>query len=388
MAYDPKSLLGFGAAGLIISALIITAFQLLPISVTPNVPVTPDVPIVDPIVETVKGLLIVKVKDAPKELQELNITVDGVRVHRAGNGTEEDPSWMEVTLVETGPFNLLELTDFSIVLAVGELPIGKYTEIRLHVLEAFANISDKSGNYAIEELGIVANGWLKVKVNFTLDEANITTLILDIDVNEKSIVNSKKLHPVVKTVVEKEKGEKKGWLKPVQTHFRWANDSEGSYEWLADEDEAIMGVAANGSVLRLRLAIENDGKANWSGVELKLQYTNDTEGDWTDVNATGSEGIWRYFDGNGTDKALVENLFLTGSNVMEHFVESSSTETIVMVPVDDQGEWDVCIESNGADPDETYYFRFVLSDGTPLYDYSEYPTLTTTLEVGSIRGVR
>jgi hypothetical protein len=383
LAYDTKSLLSFGAAGLIISALIISAFQLLPMSVTPNVPVTPDVPVIDPIVETVKGLLIVRVKDAPKELQELNITIDGVRVHRAGNDTEEDPSWIEVTLVETEPFNLLALTDFSIVLAVDELPTGKYTEIRLHVVEANAKIDDE-----IVPLGIVANGWLKVKVHFTIDEEDITTLILDIDVNEKSIVNSKKLHPVVKTVIEKEKGEKKGWLKPVQTHFRWANDSGGSFEWLADEDEAIMGVAANGSILRLRLAIENDGKINWSDVELKLQYTNDTEGDWTDVNASGSDGVWRYFDGNGTDKALVGNLFLTGSDVMEHFVESSPTETIVMVPVDEQGEWDVCIESNGADPDETYYFRFVLSDGTLLYDYSEYPTLSTTLEVGSIRGVR
>jgi hypothetical protein len=376
--------LGFGAAGLIISALIITAFQLLPLSVTPNTPVTPDVPnvdqIVDPIVETVKGLLIVKVKDAPKELQELFIQIDGVRVHRIPNDTDEGSPWMDVTVMQEEPFNLLELTDFAIVLAAEELPVGNYTEIRFHVIGANATIDGEN-----VPLRIVANGWLKVKVHFTIDE-EVTTLTLDIDVHEKSIVNSKKLHPVIKTDVEK--GERKGWFKPVQAHFRWANDSEGSFEWLADEDEAIMGVAANGSILRLRLAIENDGKANWSDVELKLQYTNDTEGDWTDVNATGSDGIWRYFDGNGTDKALVGNLFLTGSDVMEHFVESSPTETIVMVPVDEQGEWDACIESNGADPDETYYFRFVLSDGTPLYDYSEYPTLITTLEVGSIRGVR
>ena len=32
---------------------------------------------------------------------------------------------------------------------------------------------------------------------------------------------------------------------------------------------------------------------------------------------------------------------------------------------------------DGAIEEKTYYFRFVLSDGTPLDAYSEYPTLTT-----------
>lgn len=71
------------------------------------------------------------------------------------------------------------------------------------------------------------------------------------------------------------------------------------------------------------------------------------------------------------------NLYLNGSSVHEHFVESSPTETIVKILIGGQGEWDICIESNEADAETTYYFRFVLSDGTPLNGYQKYPTLTT-----------
>jgi len=368
MAYDPKRVVVFGATGLLISAVLIMILQLSPLPIIPEIPVVP-----------AQGLLIIKVKDAPTELQELWMKIDEVRVHRVTEEANGESPWIDVTVVQTDRFDLLTLTDFSIVLATQELPVGNYNEIRLGIYNN-PDPEDEDNTYAIidEEkvpLKVVANGKLMIKVHFALREEGVTTIEVDIQVHNTSIIRSKTLHPVVKATVEE---DGIGRSKPVQTHFRWANDSGGSFEWLASEDETVTEIATEGDVLRLRLSVLNDEDgAIWSGVQLKLQYANDTEGDWTDVNATGSDGVWRYFDGNGTDKALVGNLFLSGSDVMEHFVESSPTETIVMVPVDEQGEWDVCIESNGADPDETYYFRFVFSDGTPLYDYSEYPTLTT-----------
>jgi len=79
----------------------------------------------------------------------------------------------------------------------------------------------------------------------------------------------------------------------------------------------------------MRLSIKNDGDAIWSGVRLKLQYTtdgpDDPEADWSDVDAQGGEGMWRYHDGLGTDKATMTWLYLYGSTVKEHFVESSPT---------------------------------------------------------------
>jgi len=110
---------------------------------------------------------------------------------------------------------------------------------------------------------------------------------------------------------------------------------------------------------------------------LKVQYSiNQT--DWDDVGT----GEWLYADGLGNDGGQIGigGLLLTGSTVQEHFVESAPTVTIMDIPVDGQGEWDICIESDGAIPGKTYYFRLVLSDGTSLDLYSEYPTLKTVTE--------
>lgn len=141
---------------------------------------------------------------------------------------------------------------------------------------------------------------------------------------------------------------------------------------LVSENTSISDVALTGAVLRLRLSIRNIGTAAWSAVQLKVQYSiNQTE--WYDVGT----GEWLYADGLGVDGAPIGGLLLTGSTVQEHFVESTPTVTIIEVPVDGQGEWDICIESDGAISGKTYYFRLVLSDGTSLDVYSEYPTLTT-----------
>jgi hypothetical protein len=325
-------------------------------------PIIPELPVVQ-----AKSLLVIKVKDAPAELQELFIEIDEVRVHRVLEEEDGESPWLNVTVHQTDPFDLLLLEDFAIVLATSELPVGEYTEIRLHVQSAYANISDQE---ELVPLRVVANGWLMVKANFTLGEKNVTTVVVDIQVNETPIIRAKILHPVVKATVE---AEGVGASETVQTNYRWADDTDPFGDWKAGENMSITDVAITGDVLRLRLAINNTGEATWSEAQLKLQYTNETVEDWTDVGA----GQWLYFNGNGTDGSIIDDFQLSGSTVKEHFVESSPTAIIVDIPVDGQGEWDICIVSDDADPDETYYFRFVLADGTPLDDYIEYPTLTT-----------
>jgi len=313
-----------------------------------------------------KSLLVIKVKDAPATLDELFLQIDGVRVHREGEG---EGTWMDVTVVATDSFDLLTLTEVATVLATEELPVGSYTEIRLHVTDAKATIN---GEPDIPLAIRPETGWLMVKIHFTLEELGVTTIIVDIDVNEEPIVHARILLPVVKATVEQI-----GASMPVQRHYRWADNTD-PLTWKTDaDDKPITDIASTGAVLRIRLSIKNEGTAIWSGVQLKLQYAIDPDGDWYDVDAQGGTGIWRYFDGLGTDKAIVTSLFLAGSSVKEHFVESSPTETIAKIPIGGQGEWDICIESNGAGAGETYYFRFVLSDGTPLKAYAVYPTLTT-----------
>jgi len=378
MAYDLRKLTIFGAVGFLLATSIILSVQLY----TPFMPIVteggkgpasqsqePSSQSQGPTSQSeAKSLLVIKVKDAPAMLKALFLKIDGVRVHRGGKGEGEGP-WMNVTVVATEPFDLLTLRDVATVLAAEELPVGNYTEIRLHVVSANATIDGEKVPLKIRP----ETGWLMVKIHFTLEEQGVTTILIDIDVNEEPIIHAKILTPVVKATVEKI-----GASMPVQNHYRWANNDDAeSPTWKADQDSPITGVALTGAVLRMRLSIKNVGFSIWSGVQLKLQYNTSLTGDWRDVDAQGGAGIWRYSNGLGTDKAIVKKLFLTGSSVNETFVESSPTATIIKIPIGGQGEWDICIVSNGAVAGKTYYFRFVLSDGTPLNAYEKYPTLTT-----------
>ncbi len=357
MAYSFSKVIIFGVIGLILAISIILTVQFLPIleeSLTPDVPVA-----------QVGGVLIVKVKDAPAdELQEVFLLIDQVLVHGKGEGSE---TWKDIPVIATDPFDLLLLEDTSTVLAVGELPAGNYTEIRLHVVNANATINGETDI----PLKVVANGWLKVKVHFTISDALVTSVTIDIDVNPNPIVNAKILHPVVKADVNYILIPDTPTLE--QNYYMWAaNDSVNSPTPFVSENTSINDVALTGEVLRLRLSIRNIGSAEWSAVQLKVQYSINLI-NWDDVGIDA----WLYADGMGDDGVQVGGFLLNGSTVMEHYVESTPTVTIISIQVGDQGEWDICIESNGAIEGKTYYFRFVMSDGTPLDAYSEYPTLTT-----------
>jgi len=356
MAYNLTRATLFGVIGLLLAASIILAVQFSPILEEPPTP-------------EAGGILIIKVTDAPaEELQELFLRIDKVLVHKAGG----DETWKDITVIETEPFNLLLLEDTSTILAVGELPTGTYTEIRLHVDNANATID------GVKELPlqVVANGWLKVKVHFTIEEAPVTSVTIDIEVNPDPIVNARILHPVVKADVKYILMPETPTLAETptleQNYYLWAENDTIDPTPFASENTSISDVALTGAVLRLRLSIRNIGTAAWSAVQLKVQYSiNQT--DWDDAGT----GVWLYSDGLGAEGVQIGKCLLTDSTVQEHFVESAPTVTIIDIPVDGQGEWDICIESDGAIPGKTYYFRLVLSDGTPLDVYSEYPTLKT-----------
>ena len=170
----------------------------------------------------------------------------------------------------------------------------------------------------------------------------------------------------------------KAEISPItnQAHFRWyKDDSAESPTPLASEDFGWGGINSSGYKLRLRIGI-NVTQTTLSGWKFKLQYANSTAGPWKDVGAVGSTEIWRYFNGEGTDKQQIAKLNLTSSTVKEHFVESSPTATMVDIPINGQGEWDFAIETNGVNEFLYWYFRMVKDDGTALSNYSIYPLAT------------
>jgi len=178
MAYETKKLVMGAAGGFLIAVFIISGFVW-----TGTLPVT-----------QAKGLLIIEVKDAPAELNELWLNISAVRVHREGCGNE---TWKEIPVVATEPFDLLRLKNVSKVLAAGELPVGNYTEIRFQIVNAWANTTENKH----QPLKVVAHGWVMVKVHFSIEEVPITSVEIDIEVNERPILNAHKLMPVAKATV-------------------------------------------------------------------------------------------------------------------------------------------------------------------------------------------
>ncbi len=173
----------------------------------------------------------------------------------------------------------------------------------------------------------------------------------------------------------------------TQIHYRWySNDSADSPTSLEVEDTVTFS-AADLDVFRLRLAA-SVATAELHGYTYKIQYqANGTGGAWTDVGAAGGAAILRYYNGLGTDQAVIGNLKLTGSDVKEHFVEASPSAVIATVVSGSQGEWDFCIQANSAVNDSIYYFRIVRNDGTALDTYTQYPALyvrTGLLQAGAL----
>ncbi|MDH5734250.1 MAG: DUF4382 domain-containing protein [Candidatus Bathyarchaeota archaeon] len=183
MAYEKKDVITRAIAGVLTAVLIISG--LLWTGVVPQLTLPPT---------EEKGFVVIKITDAPADLQELWLQIDEVKVHRKGYGNE---TWTNITVIEMGFFNLLSLQNISLVLAAGELPVGNYTEIRFHVVDAWANTTQESH----KQLQITTP-WVKVKQSFfTIKETPITTIKMDVTVNEQPIISAGKLIPVAKAEV-------------------------------------------------------------------------------------------------------------------------------------------------------------------------------------------
>ncbi len=170
----------FGAAGVLVAALIIASFV-----VAGNV-----------FQAQGKGTLTIKVMDKPVELTHLNITIDWVRIQ------DENESWVNLTLTtEPFYFDLLALQNVSETLSETEIPAGNYSMIQMHVLTANATYPDGS-DAELRVPSDVIKVLLKPQLN--LESGGQVTVLIDLqpdDLNSIAISHSLNLRPVIKAVV-------------------------------------------------------------------------------------------------------------------------------------------------------------------------------------------
>lgn len=135
------------------------------------------------------GTLRVALTDAPScGYDEVNVTVEKVRVHRSSSATDTDPGWSEVVLSPAKRVNLLDLTNGVLAeLGQTELPAGTYTQMRLQLASngstaPYANsVVPTGGTETPLDTPSAQQTGLKMNLNLTVAANELADLVLDFD---------------------------------------------------------------------------------------------------------------------------------------------------------------------------------------------------------------
>jgi len=119
------------------------------------------------------GVLSIMVTDAPIVLRNLNITIDHFKV------CNSQGEWFEIPVNgSVAYFDLLKLQNLTREVAVGELPAGNYTMVKMRILHANATLpTGEVVKFRVHTM------YVNVSVHFEIKEGLKTIVILDIDLN-------------------------------------------------------------------------------------------------------------------------------------------------------------------------------------------------------------
>jgi hypothetical protein len=143
------------------------------------------------------GTMQVYVTDAPpKDVTAIEIKASSVEAHKAD---ADENTW--VTLLNEPPiFDLVKAMGVNVLLGDTEVPVGKYTQIRLNIDEVTVTLN---GQQVKAE---VPSEKLKLVGQITVEEGKKTSISLDFDAEKSIIVSGADkvaLKPVVKLIVAK-----------------------------------------------------------------------------------------------------------------------------------------------------------------------------------------
>lgn len=154
-----------------------------------------------------KGNLSVLLTDWPildKEVTAVNIIVTKVEVRQIAE-ENDDAGWITFS-APNEEFNLLDLQNGTTVsLGDANIPVGTYTELRLHVSEENNTIEledDETEQYPLKIPSGTSSG-VKIKYTFTISESGWTVITLDFDAQQsvKAVGDGDdaeyQLHPVI-----------------------------------------------------------------------------------------------------------------------------------------------------------------------------------------------
>jgi len=157
---------------------------------------------------TQQGTLTVLLIDAPVELDQLNVTVKQLEVHKVGDG-DADGEWIPLMEEEEEiTFNLLYYQEGrTLQLASEELDSGNFSKIRMFVSEANASyIDDVETPIPLK----VPSDKIDVIVKFEIKEDEKVIVTIDMEADWIAINRNNMLRPVLKATVTEEPYQNQG----------------------------------------------------------------------------------------------------------------------------------------------------------------------------------
>lgn len=134
------------------------------------------------------GTLRVALIDAPAcGFDQVNVTVERVRIHQSMNAPDNDGGWTEIVLNPARKIDLLTLTN-GVVAELGQttLPAGHYTQIRLVLRGNGAgspanSVVPSTGSETAMDTPSAMQSGLKLVNGFTVQPGQLTDVLLDFD---------------------------------------------------------------------------------------------------------------------------------------------------------------------------------------------------------------
>lgn len=164
MAYSSRKIVLFGAAGVVIAALLILVFAPVREEVGVNTMVAlQEIP--------GYGFQIVKLGEGQADVVHLNVTLDGFEARR------QDGGWTELT-VGSVSFNMLGDREISFNAQAGSLDAGSYTAVRFRVVRGFEDSNATLSNDDVIGVDVPSQ---KVEIETSPFEVSVDTESLLID---------------------------------------------------------------------------------------------------------------------------------------------------------------------------------------------------------------
>lgn len=132
------------------------------------------------------GYIIIHLTDAPADFDAVNITFSEISAHL-------DSEWVTIQLQADSTVNLLDWTHGrSMILGLGEVPAGFYTQVRVKIKAAEIVVDNET--FPLDVPSGAQTG-LKLGLNFTINPGSTYELVLDFDVNKSIVITGPKNNP-------------------------------------------------------------------------------------------------------------------------------------------------------------------------------------------------